>query len=123
MPHPTTKVSPHFCVTGKQLNPGLIQGKLPFEEQSGTSSEVRNLVRDNLIASKEQNVRRHNEKKNTVHLELKVGDTVLVRLGQNKRPETDHFLVTNVKGTEITATNKKNWERVKITSQQICETN
>ena len=59
-PHPTTKVSPHFCVTGKQLNPGLIQGKLPFEEQSRTSSEVRNLVRDNLIASKEQNVRRHN---------------------------------------------------------------
>ena len=112
-PHPTTKVSPHFCVTGKQLDPGIIQGKLPFEEQSGISSEVRNSVRDNLIASKEQNVRRHNEKKNTVHLELKVGDTVLVRLGQNKRPETDHFLVTNVKGTEITATNKRTGRELK----------
>ena len=63
---------------------------------------MRTAIRDNLIKSKENNVRRHNEKKNTVHLELKPGDTVLVRLGQNKRPETDHFLVTKVNGKEIT---------------------
>ena len=32
---------------------------------------------------------------------------MLVRLGQNKRPETDHFLVTKVNGKAITATNKR----------------
>ena len=106
-PHPTTKVSPHFAVTGRILDPGILQGKSPIEEQAGISSEMRTAIRDNLIKSKENNVRRHNEKKNTVHLELKPGDTVLVRLGKNKRPETDHFLVTKVNGKEITATNKR----------------
>ena len=41
------------------------------------------------------------------HLELQIGDTVLVRLGNKKIPERDHFLVTNVRGNEITASNKK----------------
>ena len=106
-PHPTTKVSPHFAVTGRILDPGILQGNLPFEDQTGISSEMRTMIRDNLITSKETNVRRHNEKKNTVHLPLQPGDTVLIRLGNNKRPETDHFLVTKVNGAEITATNKR----------------
>ena len=106
-PHPTTKVSPYFAVTGRILDPGILQGKLPFEEQAGITSEMGTEIRDNLIRSKENTVRRHNEKRNTVHLELKPGDTVLVRLGQNKCPERDHFLVTKVNGKDITATNKR----------------
>merc|ERR1739848_305188 len=48
-PHPTTKVSPHFAVTGRILDPGILQGNLPFEEQTGMSSEMRTTIRDNLI--------------------------------------------------------------------------
>ena len=39
-PHPTTKVSPHFAVTGRILDPGILQGKYPIEEQAGISSEM-----------------------------------------------------------------------------------
>ena len=49
---------------------------------------------------------KHNSKPNRTHLDLRVGDTVLVRLGNNKRPEKDHYEVTRVRGTNITAVNK-----------------
>ena len=105
-PSPATKVSPHFAVTGRVLDPGILQGKLPFDQgQSGLSQEQQREIQKNLIESKEKTAKRHNEKRNTVHLYLEVVDTVLVRLGNKKTPERDHYLVTNVKGNEITAEN------------------
>ena len=98
-------MSPHFAVTRRSLDPGILQGKLPFEEQSGINREVQKMSKDNLIKAKEQNVRKHNEQRNTVHLPLKPGDIVLVRLGRKKTPETDQYVVTKVNGKEITATN------------------
>ena len=59
-----------------------------------------NLVKDNLIASKEQNVRRHNKKKNTVHLE-QVGDTVLVQLGKINFPKLTISLPPKSKGQKF----------------------
>ena len=46
-------------------------------------------------------------KKNTVHLDLRPGDMVLVRLGKQKTPEKDHYKVIKVNGNEITAVNVK----------------
>ena len=48
---------------------------------------------------------RHNAKKNTVHLDLRPNDIVLVHLGKNKTPEKDHYKVIKVNGNEITAVN------------------
>ena len=99
-------MSPHFAVTGRNLDPGILQGKIPFEEQSGITRKVQQMTRENLIEAKEQNVKRHNEQRNTVHLPLKPGDTVLVRLGKKKTPETDQYVVTKVNGKEITVTHQ-----------------
>ena len=112
-PHPTTKVSPHFAVTGRQLDPGILQGKLPFEEQSGITPEIKQMIKENLIEAKEQNVQRHNNQRNTVHLPLEPGDTVLVRLKKNKTPEKDQYVVTKVNGKEITAMNKNTGRSLK----------
>ena len=71
------------------------------------------MIKENLIEAKEQNVKRHNAQRNTVHLPLKPGDTVLVRLGKKKTPEPDQFVVTKVNGKEITATNKRTDRSIK----------
>ena len=44
---------------------------------------------------------------NTVHLELKPGDTVLVSLQNKKFPEKDKYVVAEVKNGRIAAKNKK----------------
>ena len=106
-------MSPHFAVTGRNLDPGILQGKIPFEEQSGITRKVQQMTRENLIEAKEQNVKRHNEQRNTVHLPLKPGDTVLVRLQKKKTPETDQYVVTKVSGKEITATNQNTGRSIK----------
>merc|ERR1711881_316020 len=46
-----------------------------------------------------------NEKRNRTHLELKPGDKVLVRLGQRKTVESDHYTVLSTRGNDITARN------------------
>ena len=104
-PHPATKVSPHFAATGRILDPGIIQGELPTDPSSGLSREQQKKIQENLIQSKLDTARRHNSKKNTVHLDLRPGDMVLVRLGNKKLPERDHYRVIKCKGTEITAVN------------------
>ena len=55
----------------------------------------------------------NNKKGKTVHLELKTGDTVLVRLQNKKFPDKDKYVVTEVKNGRIAAKNKKNGRKLK----------
>ena len=105
-PSVATKVSPHFAATGRILDPGIIQGHLPNDPETGLSREQQREIQKNLIESKQKNAQRFNNKRNVVHLELKPGDMVLVRLGKmNAKPEKDNYKVLEVKGNEITAEN------------------
>ena len=104
-PSSATKVSPHFAATGRILDPGILQGSLPLDPSSGLSREEQKKIQENLIQSKLETKKRHDAKRNVVHLELKPNDVVLVRLGNNRIPEKDKYVVMNVKGNEITAKN------------------
>ena len=104
-PSSATKVSPHFAATGRILDPGILQGSLPLDPSSGLSREEQKKIQENLIQSKLETKKRHDAKRNVVHLELKPNDVVLVRLGNNRIPEKDKYVVVNVKGNEITAKN------------------
>ena len=104
-PAPATKVSPHFAVTGRILDPGILSGNFPINPKSGLSYEQQRKIQQNLIESKLKTAERHNAKRNTVHLDLRPNDMVLVRLGKNKTPEKDHYKVIKVNGNEITAVN------------------
>ena len=104
-PSPATKVSPHFAATGRILDPGILQGGLPLDPQAGLSREEQKKIQENLIQSKLETKRRHDAKRNVVHLELRPGDMVLVRLGKSKTPEKDHYRVIKCKGNEITCVN------------------
>ena len=106
-PNPTTKVSPHFAVTGRTLDPGILRGKLPFDhEPSGLTKTQNEEIQERIKQGKVKTMERHNKKKNTVHLELKPGDTVLVRLGDKKYPEKEEYVVTEIKNSRIAAKNK-----------------
>ena len=104
-PAPATKVSPHFAVTGRILDPGILSGNFPINPKSGLSYEQQRKIQQNIMESKLKTAARHNAKKNTVHLDLRPNDIVLVRLGKNKTPEKDHYKVIKVNGNEITAVN------------------
>ena len=67
-PSPTTKVSPHFAVTGRILDPGLVKGKVPFHQHSGLTKVEQKEIHENLIASKEKSKKTHDSKRNVVHL-------------------------------------------------------
>ena len=104
-PNPATKVSPHFAATGRILDPGILDGNLPLDPRSGLSHAEQKAIQANLIQSKLDNKRRHDSKKNTQHLDLRPGDMVLVRLGNNKKPEKDQYKVIKLYGTAVTAVN------------------
>ena len=105
-PSKATKVSPHYAVTGRIMDPGILDTDLPLDPQTGLSLEQYSEISRNLMKSKVETAMKHNSKPNRTHLDLRVGDTVLVRLGNNKRPEKDHYEVTRVRGNNITAVNK-----------------
>ena len=105
-PSKATKISPHFAVTGRQMDPGILDTKFPLDQASGLSKQRRQEIQDNIEASKKKARERENQKKNRIHLHLQPGDEVLVRLGQKKLPEKEHYEVVRVNGNEITTRNK-----------------
>ena len=92
-PYRTTGVSPYFAATGRYLDPGILDTKFPRDTSVGLSQEETETIRQNIIPSKMKTIERTNAKKNRTHLELKPGDKVLVRLGQRKTVESDHYTV------------------------------
>ena len=70
-----------------------------------------NLVKDNLIASKEQILGGTIKRKYSTSWTSWWYCACAIR--KNKLPETDHFLATKVKGTEISATNKRTGRELK----------
>ena len=103
-PHPSLgNLSPHQAVTGWKLNPGLVSGKMPQDPSVGLTPQQQIQLQKDLLASKVDTKIRHDNQRNVHALELRIGDIVLVRLGQNKLPEKQKFQVIKVYGKEITA--------------------
>ena len=105
-PTHATKVSPHFAATGRELDPGILDTRFPLVQKSGLTKEQHQEIQKNLKESKEKTREIQNRQKYRVHLKLKTGDNVLVRLGNKKIPEPDTYVVVRVEGNAITARNE-----------------
>ena len=77
----------------------------PRDKSAGLSQEEADTIRENIIKSKLATIERINKKPNRIHLKLTKGDKVLLRLGNRKTVEEDHFTVVSVRGNEVFATN------------------
>ena len=62
-PSKATKVSPHFAVTGRQMDPGILDTKFPLDQPSGLSKQRRQEIQDNIEASKKQAREKENKRK------------------------------------------------------------
>ena len=105
-PSKATKVSPAYAATGRELDPGIINERFPLVTASGLSKEKRQEIQENLEESKRKTREIQNRQKYRVHLELKPGDLVLVRLGNRKIPEPNTYVVESVNGNAVVARNE-----------------
>ena len=95
----------YFAATGRELDPGILDTRFPLVRKSGLSKEQQQ-IQKNLEESKEKTREIQNRQKYRVHLNLKTGDNILVRLGNKKIPEPDTYVVVRVEGSAITARNE-----------------
>ena len=88
------------------MGPGIIDEKFPLVTASRLSKEKRQEIQENLEESKRKTREIQNRQKYRVHLELKPGDLVLVRLGNRKIPEPNTYVVESVNGNAVVARNE-----------------
>ena len=107
-PSRTTGVSPFYAVHGRHMDPGLLNtNNFPQDKSSGLSWKETEAIHQNIVQSKLATIERTNKKPNRIHLQLQVGDQVLLRLGQRKTVEEDHFTVVSTRGSDIEARNNR----------------
>ena len=105
-PSRTTRVSPFYVVHGCDMDPGLLDTiNFPKDKSSGSSQKETEAIPQNIVESKLVTIERMNKKPNRIHLQLQVGDQVLLRLGQRKTVEDDRFTVASTPGSDIEARN------------------
>ena len=109
-PSRTTRVSPFYVVHGCDMDPGLLDTiNFPKDKSSGSSQKETEAIPQNIVESKLVTIERMNKKPNRIHLQLQVGDQVLLLLGQRKTVEDDHFTVVTYTSPTILNTLQIIW--------------